>query len=122
MSVARDGVEALAYLRREGTQSAAIRPELIVLDLDLPGKHGHEVLTELKGDQALCSIPVVVLTGSHEPDDIVRSYQLHANAYVTKPVNLDAFLSTIDSIVTFWRATATAPLNRVMKNPLTSSG
>ncbi len=109
LSVARDGYEALAFLRREGVHAAAPRPELVMLDLDLPGKHGREVLAEIKGDETLRATPVVVLTGSREPEDILRSYHLYANAYVTKPIHLDAFLSAIGSILSFWLETATRP-------------
>jgi CheY-like chemotaxis protein len=109
LRVISDGREALAYLRREGTHAGAPRPDLVILDLDLPGKHGREVLAEVKADEALSAIPVVILTGSHEPEDILRSYQLHANAYVTKPIHLDAFLSAIGSILNFWLGTATPP-------------
>ena len=109
LSVARDGLEALAFLRRDGAHSAAPRPDLIILDLDLPGKHGRDVLREIKADDTLRSIPVVVLTGSREPGDILRSYDLHANAYVTKPIQLDAFLAAVGSILSFWLETATPP-------------
>jgi CheY-like chemotaxis protein len=84
LSVARDGYEASAFLNREGAHAAAPRPDLVILDLDLPGKHGREVLAEIKADAALRTIPVIVLTGSNEAEDILRSYQLHANAYITK--------------------------------------
>jgi chemotaxis family two-component system response regulator Rcp1 len=109
LSVVRDGQEVLAYLRREGMHATAPRPHLIILDLDLPGKNGLEVLGEIKADDSLRVIPVVVLTGSREPEDIVRSYQLHANAYVTKPIHLNAFLSTVGSILSFWLEIATPP-------------
>jgi CheY-like chemotaxis protein len=82
-----------------------------MLDLDLPGKHGREVLREIKADDGLRSIPVVVLTGSSEPEDILGSYHLHANAYVTKPIHLDGFLAAVGSILSFWLETATSPPN-----------
>jgi chemotaxis family two-component system response regulator Rcp1 len=109
LSVAHDGREALAVLRREGAHAAAPRPELVVLDLDLPGKHGRDVLAEIKGDVALRTIPVVILTNSPEPEDVLRSYHLHANAYVTKPIHLDPFLAAVGSILSFWLETATPP-------------
>jgi CheY-like chemotaxis protein len=111
LSVLRDGHDTLAFLRREGMHSAAPRPDLVILDLDLPGKHGGDVLGQIKTDAALRAIPVVILTGSREPDDILRSYHLHANAYVTKPIHLDAFMSAIGSILKFWLETVTLPPN-----------
>jgi two-component system, chemotaxis family, response regulator Rcp1 len=100
--VAADGVEALRFLRREGEHADAVRPDLILLDLNLPKKDGREVLEEIKGDPALRSIPVVVLTSSQAEQDICRAYDLHANCYVTKPVDLEQFITVVKSIEAFW--------------------
>ncbi len=96
------GGEALAMLRREGQYASDPRPELILLDLNLPGKDGREVLAEIKTDEALRHIPVVVVSGSQAPLDVVQSYRLHANAYVTKPIDTKEFLEAITSIEQFW--------------------
>jgi CheY-like chemotaxis protein len=97
-----DGVQAMRYLHREGEYADAPRPDLILLDLNLPRKDGREVLAEIKGDPALSSIPVVVLTTSHAEEDILRSYQLHANAYVTKPVDFERFIEVVRQIDEFF--------------------
>lgn len=102
LHVVEDGVEAMCFLRREGQFSGVPRPDLILLDLNLPKKDGREVLEEIKVDNALKMIPVVVLTTSHAEEDIVRSYNLHANCYVTKPVDLDQFIRIVKSIEDFW--------------------
>jgi two-component system, chemotaxis family, response regulator Rcp1 len=102
LNVAVDGVEAMAYLRREGPYADATRPDLIFLDLNLPKKDGREVLAEIKADEQLRRIPVVILTTSAAEQDIVRSYNLHANCYVTKPVDLDQFLTVVKSVEDFW--------------------
>lgn len=102
LSVVSDGETALAYLRREGDFAAAPRPDLILLDLNLPRKDGHEVLAEIKSDAALARIPVVILTTSDAEEDILRSYDLHANAYVTKPVDFERFLSVVRQIDQFF--------------------
>jgi two-component system, chemotaxis family, response regulator Rcp1 len=102
LAVASDGVEAIAYLRREGEHAEAVRPDLILLDLNLPRKDGREVLAEIKADPALRNIPVVVLTSSQAEEDIVRAYDLHANCYVTKPVDLDQFIRVVEAIEDFW--------------------
>jgi len=102
LSVVTDGVEALAYLRREGIHSAARPPDLILLDLNLPRKSGREVLAEIKADARLKAIPVVVLTTSEDEQDIARAYNQHANCYITKPVDLDQFLRVVQSIESFW--------------------
>jgi two-component system, chemotaxis family, response regulator Rcp1 len=102
MMVAGDGIEALAYLRQEGQHVDAIRPDLILLDLNLPRMNGFEVLDVIKEDDALKHIPVVILTTSQAEQDIIRSYNLHANAYVTKPVDLDQFIKVIKAIEGFW--------------------
>lgn len=102
LSVAEDGVEALDFLHRRGRYVEAPRPDLILLDLNLPRKDGREVLQEIKNDESLRKIPVVVLTTSKAEEDIVKSYCLHANCYITKPVDLDQFLRVIRSIEDFW--------------------
>lgn len=100
--VAPDGVEALRFLRREGEHAQAVRPDLILLDLNLPRMDGREVLEVIKADPDLRHIPVVVLTSSQAEQDIVRAYDLHANCYVTKPVDLDQFIHVVRSIEDFW--------------------
>lgn len=102
LHVAPDGVEALKFLRREAPYADSVRPDLILLDLNLPKKDGREVLQEVKADPSLRYIPVVVLTSSQAEQDIRRVYELHANCYVTKPVDLDHFIHVVHSIATFW--------------------
>jgi chemotaxis family two-component system response regulator Rcp1 len=102
LHVANDGVEAMAFLRREGRHAQAPRPDLILLDLNLPKMDGREVLSHIKGDENLKSIPTVILTTSDAEADIVKSYQLRANCYLTKPVQLDAFETLVKSINDFW--------------------
>jgi len=102
LSVVSDGEAALAFLRREENYANAPRPDLILLDLNLPRKAGHEVLAEIKSDVDLQRIPVVVLTTSDAEEDILRSYDLHANAYVTKPVDFDCFLNVVRQIDEFF--------------------
>src|SRR5690349_15376378 len=109
LTVVSDGAEALAYLRREGAFADAVRPDLILLDLNLPRRDGREVLEEIKKDDDLCRIPVVVLTTSAADEDILRSYQLHANAYVTKPVDFDRFISVIRQIDEFFVSVVKLP-------------
>jgi len=101
-TVVQDGVEALAYLRRKGAYADAKTPDLILLDLNLPRKSGREVLTEIKQDEQLKTIPVVVLTTSSAEEDVARAYGNHANCYLTKPVELDQFLRVVHSIENFW--------------------
>ncbi len=100
--VCEDGVEAMNFLHRQGSYAGKPRPDLILLDLNLPKKDGREVLQEIKNDRELKSIPVVVLTTSRAEEDVLRSYNLHANCYVTKPVNLDQFAHIVKSIEDFW--------------------
>ena len=100
--VVEDGVEAMAFLRNEGEYADTPRPDLILLDLNLPKKDGREVLEEIKQDLELKRIPVVVLTTSRAEEDILKSYNLHANCYVTKPVDLDQFINIVKSIEDFW--------------------
>ena len=102
LSVVGDGVEAMAFLRREGRFANAPRPHLILLDLNLPKKDGREVLAEVKQDPNLKRIPVVVLTTSQAEQDILRSYELHANAYITKPVDFEHFMGVVKSVEDFW--------------------
>jgi CheY-like chemotaxis protein len=102
LHVVADGVEAIQFLRREGEHADAPRPGLVLLDLNLPRKDGREVLAEIKSDESLRSIPVVVLTTSEAEEDILRSYDLHANAYVTKPVDFDRFIDIIRQIDDFF--------------------
>lgn len=102
ISWARDGVEAMAFLRREGAFAAAPRPDLILLDLNLPRKDGREVLAEIKADPALRAIPVVVLTTSRDEGDVLAAYDLHANCYVVKPVDFEQFILIVRSIEGFW--------------------
>ena len=102
LSVVPDGVEAMAFLRRAGRYAEAPRPDLILLHLNLPRKDGRGVLAEVKADPALRHIPVVVLTSSEAEQDIARAYELHANCYVTKPVDLDQFVKIVQSIEQFW--------------------
>lgn len=106
---AKDGVEALEFLRREGKHSGAPRPDIILLDLNLPRKDGREVLSIIKADERFKQIPVVVLTTSKAEEDVLRSYDLHANCYVTKPVDLDKFIQVVHSIDRFWLAVVTLP-------------
>jgi chemotaxis family two-component system response regulator Rcp1 len=100
--VARDGVEAMAFLRKTGQYARAPRPDLILLDLNLPRKDGHEVLAEVKTDETLRRIPVVILTTSQAEEDIIKTYDLHVNCYITKPVDLDQFVKIVKSIEDFW--------------------
>ena len=102
MIVASDGLEAMACLRREGKYASAARPDLVLLDLNLPRMNGFEVLDAIKEDSDLKRIPVVVLTTSQAEQDIIRSYNLYANAFVTKPVDLEQFIQVIKSIEGFW--------------------
>jgi CheY-like chemotaxis protein len=100
--VVSDGAEAIAYLRREDPFADAVRPDLVLLDLNLPRRDGREVLAEIKGDQDLHQIPVVILTTSQSEEDILSSYQLHANAYVTKPADFDRFVAVVRQIDDFF--------------------
>ncbi|ESA33897.1 chemotaxis protein [Leptolyngbya sp. Heron Island J] len=109
IAVARDGVEAMAYLRREGEFERAILPDLILLDLNLPKKDGREVLAEIKADPDLKHIPVVVLTTSRNEEDIFNSYDLHVNCYISKSRNLAQLFTIIQGIEEFWLKTATLP-------------
>jgi two-component system, chemotaxis family, response regulator Rcp1 len=109
LKVVVDGVEAMNYLRRESAYGDAPRPHLVLLDLNLPRKDGRQVLAEMKADPELRRIPVVVLTTSQADQDIMRSYDLHANCYITKPVDLDRFISVVRSIEEYWCSVVTLP-------------
>ena len=102
LSTVSDGKEALAFLRREGRHADAVRPDLILLDLNLPKMDGREVLVEIKADLDFRRIPVVILSSSQCEEDIVKSYDLHANCYISKPVDLDKFVAVVKSIEDFW--------------------
>jgi chemotaxis family two-component system response regulator Rcp1 len=109
LHVARDGVEALQFLRHEGPFDDSPRPDLILLDLNLPRMDGREVLAAVKADAALKTIPVVVLTTSRAEQDVLRSYELQANCYITKPVDLEQFITVVKSIEDFWLTIVTLP-------------
>jgi two-component system, chemotaxis family, response regulator Rcp1 len=111
VSHVEDGVLAMEFLRRRGQFAGAPRPDLVLLDLNLPRKDGREVLEEIKSDRELQTIPVVVLTTSLAEQDILRSYRLHANCYITKPVNFDRFLEIVQSIENFWLTVVVLPAN-----------
>ena len=102
LNVVEDGELAMEYLHKEGKFSGAITPDLILLDLNLPKKDGREVLAEIKGNELLRAIPVVILTTSEAEEDIVKTYNLHANCYITKPIDLDQFIKVVKSIEDFW--------------------
>jgi two-component system, chemotaxis family, response regulator Rcp1 len=102
LHVAADGVEAMAYLKQEGGHALALRPDLILLDLNLPKMDGREVLAQIKQDDSLKLIPTVILTTSDAETDVLKSYQLHANGYLTKPVQLESFDTLVKSIRDFW--------------------
>ena len=112
VSVAKDGVEAMDFLHREGKYSGVPFPDLILLDLNLPKKDGREVLREIKTDDKLKHIPVVILTSSKAEEDIAKSYSLQANCYITKPVDLDEFTKVVKSIKEFWFSVVELPLGR----------
>ena len=112
LHVARDGVEAIEFLRRQGKYAGAPRPDLVLLDLNLPRKDGREVLAEIKGDSELKTLPVVVLTTSSAEADILKTYSLHANCYIQKPVDLDQFVQVVRSIDDFWLTIVRLPKER----------
>ena len=115
LTVVGDGVEALSFLRKEGKYADALQPELILLDLNLPKKDGREVLAEIKADPNLRRIPVVVLTTSSAEEDILRIYDLHANCYITKPVDLEQFMGVVKSIEDFWVSVVKLPSYEAIK-------
>lgn len=102
LNIVMDGVEAMTFLRQEGKYVDAKRPDIILLDLNLPKKDGREVLQEIKSDPSLKRIPVVILTTSRAEEDIIKSYDLHANCYITKPVDFEKFVNVVKSIENFW--------------------
>lgn len=107
--VVNDGEAAMAFLRRQGEHAEAPRPDLVLLDLNLPRKDGREVLGEMKGDESLRRIPVIVLTTSAAERDVLRSYDLHVNCYITKPIDLDEFITVVRSIEGFWLSVVRLP-------------
>jgi len=109
VSVVEDGVQAMQFLRRQGPYAQAPRPDLIMLDLNLPRKDGREVLADIKGNDHLKTIPIVVLTTSRADQDILRAYQLNANCYINKPVDFNQFLEVVRSIESFWLYVVTLP-------------
>lgn len=115
LTVVGDGVEALSFLRKEGMYADAPQPELILLDLNLPKKDGREVLAEIKADPNLRRIPVVVLTTSSSEEDILKIYDLHANCYITKPVDLEQFMGVVKSIEDFWVSVVKLPSHEAAK-------
>jgi two-component system response regulator len=111
LHVVRDGEEAMAFLRHEGKYAGVPRPGLVLLDLNLPRKNGREVLAEMKSDENLKRIPVVVLTSSQAEEDIHKTYNLHANCYVTKPIELNHFIKVVQAIEDFWLTIVELPHN-----------
>jgi len=110
LTLVEDGVEAMDFLRRRGKYADAVRPDLIMLDLNLPRKDGREVLAEIKSDNNLKIIPIIVLTTSRSDEDILKSYQLNANCYITKPVDFTHFIDVVKSIEDFWLTVVTLPV------------
>ncbi|HEY8239878.1 MAG TPA: response regulator [Kiritimatiellia bacterium] len=110
LGVVTDGVEAMRYLRREGDYAGSARPDLVLLDLNLPRMDGRAVLKELKNDPLLRSLPIVVLTTSRSEEDIVRTYDLHVNCYIAKPLGLEEFIKAVNAIATFWFCVAELPM------------
>ncbi len=111
LQVAQDGLEALEFLRSEGQFADAARPDIILLDLNMPRMDGRELLAEIKADPKLRRIPVVILTTSKSEEDIIRTYDLHANCYITKPVDLDQFITIVRSVEDFWFSIVKLPPN-----------
>jgi CheY-like chemotaxis protein len=109
LNVVRDGIEAMAYLQQQGDFSAAVRPDLILLDLNLPRKDGREVLAEIKTNENLKHIPVVILTTSQAQEDVLQAYELHANCYISKPVDVHKLSTIVQSIEDFWFAIVKLP-------------
>lgn len=112
LDVVRDGVEALAYLRRQGRYAKASRPDIILMDLNLPRMDGRELLTALKNEDGLKRIPVIVLTTSQAEQDVLRTYELHANCFISKPVDLEQFMVVIKAIEDFWFTIVSLPTSR----------
>jgi two-component system response regulator len=109
LHVVKDGVEAMAFLRKEGKYADAPRPDLMLLDLNMPRKDGREVLSEVKADDDLKTIPVVVLTTSQAQEDVLKAYGLHANCYISKPVDFEQFMNVVQAIDQFWFTVVTLP-------------
>ena len=114
LHVVQDGEKALAFLRQVGQYAEAPRPDLILLDLNLPRKNGREVLAEIKEDPSLKRIPIVILTTSQAEEDVLRMYDLHANCYVTKPVDLDQFIKVVQTIEEFWLTIVKLPVGEMI--------
>ena len=112
LSIVEDGVQAMEFLHRQGPYAQAPRPDLILLDLNLPRKDGREVLAEIRADEKLTAIPVVVLTTSQAEQDVLRAYALHANCYITKPVDFQQFLEVIEAIEGFWLSVVKLPTEK----------
>lgn len=110
LEVVGNGIDAMDFLRKKGKFADKMRPDLIILDLNLPGKDGREVLAEIKADPDLCRIPVVVLTSSEAEQDIIKAYDLHVNCYITKPVGLPQFVKVVKSIEDFWLTIVRLPI------------
>ena len=115
LNVVEDGEKAMEYLRREGLYAEVSRPDLILLDLNIPKKDGRQVLAEIKEDDNLKRIPVVILTTSRAEEDVIKSYNLHCNCYITKPIDLNQFLSVVRSIEDFWLSIVVLPPNGAKK-------
>ncbi len=115
LQVVEDGIEALSYLKKEGIYKDKPRPDLIILDLNLPKKDGREVLAEIKSDDYLKQIPIVILTTSEAEEDIIKSYELHANCYITKPVNMEQFVKVVKSVGDFWFSIVILPPSDVFE-------
>ena len=115
LHVVGDGEAAMAFLRREGAYANAPRPDLILLDLNMPKKDGRAVLAEVKADEALKSIPVVILTTSQSEEDIVRTYNLHANCFISKPIDLNQFVKVLQAIEDFWFTIVRLPPNGIVR-------
>lgn len=111
LSVVDDGEKALAFLRQQGESADAVRPDVVLLDLNLPRRNGRQVLAEIKADEDLRRIPVVILTVSADEEDVLRSYDLHANCYITKPLGLDEFGKVVQAIEDFWFTIVKLPPN-----------
>jgi len=116
LSVVGDGEAAMAFLRRQGKYAGAPRPDLVLLDLNLPKKDGREVLNEIKSDEDLKRIPVVILTTSRAEEDILKTYNLHANCFITKPIELNDFIKVVQAIEDFWLTIVKLPPNNGVKN------
>lgn len=111
LDITRDGEEAIEYLHQKGVYKNTPRPDLILLDLNLPKKNGTEVLTEIKSDDRLMRIPVIILTASKAEEDIARAYNHHANCYLTKPIDLNQFINVVQQIKTFWLSIVQLPMS-----------